>query len=104
MFALVSSASLAVRLYLMRRHEFDSQKLRRFFEEKYDIEVGLYSYGCFNRWRMPGPLRVGRYCSFARTVRYAPHNHPVTALSTIPFFLKRHLALWIITCHGPSPW
>lgn len=54
------------------------------FREKYDIDVGLYSYGCFDRWRMPGPLKVGRYCSVAKTVRSTNNNHPLDALTTSP--------------------
>jgi acetyltransferase-like isoleucine patch superfamily enzyme len=71
-------------LYLMRRSQFDSKRLRRHFEERYQIRVGLYSYGCFDRWRMPGPMEIGRYCSFASTVRSAPVNHPMSALTTHP--------------------
>lgn len=77
------------RLFLLRRRQFDNVKLREFFKSEYDIEVGLYSYGCFDRWRMPGPLRVGRYCSFANTVRSAPNNHPMEALTTHPALYER---------------
>jgi acetyltransferase-like isoleucine patch superfamily enzyme len=68
----------------MRRRQFDNLELRRYFKTRHDIEVGLYSYGCFDRWRMPGPLRIGRYCSFANTVRSAPDNHPSHGLTTHP--------------------
>jgi acetyltransferase-like isoleucine patch superfamily enzyme len=81
---LFDSAVTAARLYLMRRRQFDNLALRRYFSERHDIVVGLYSYGCFDRWRMPGPLRVGRYCSFASTVRSALQNHPVDGLTTHP--------------------
>jgi acetyltransferase-like isoleucine patch superfamily enzyme len=83
------SALLAARLYLWRRHEFDNLRQRRFFREKYNIDVGLYSYGCFDRWRMPGPIRVGRYCSIARTVRAPNLNHPTSALTTHPALYER---------------
>lgn len=76
-------------LLLLRRRELDSVMLRRFFRDHYDIDVGLYSYGCFDRWRMPGPLRIGRYCSVARTVRSAPGNHPFEALTTHPLIYEK---------------
>jgi acetyltransferase-like isoleucine patch superfamily enzyme len=73
-----------VRLYMLRRRQFDSLALRALFRERHRIDVGLYSYGCFDRWRMPGPIVVGRYCSIASTVRSAPLNHPLDALTTHP--------------------
>ncbi|ACL60703.1 CatB-related O-acetyltransferase [Methylobacterium nodulans] len=70
---------------LLRRREFESRYLRREFAARYGIEVGLYSYGCFDRWRIPPGTRIGRYCSFAKTVRLLNANHPIDALSTHPF-------------------
>jgi acetyltransferase-like isoleucine patch superfamily enzyme len=86
---LLKSVITKGRLFLLRRRQFDNVKLREFFKSEYDIEVGLYSYGCFDRWRMPGPLRIGRYCSFANTVRSAPNNHPMEALTTHPALYER---------------
>jgi virginiamycin A acetyltransferase len=71
-------------IYFMRRRQFDNIRLRKFFEDKYDISVGMYSYGCFDRWRMPGPLRIGRYCSIANTVRSSSSNHLLSAITTHP--------------------
>ena len=89
MIGLARSAILKLRVYLMKRRQFDSLPLRTLFRERYDIDVGLYSYGCFDQWRMPGPIRVGRYCSFASTVRSAPINHPLEALTTHPALYER---------------
>lgn len=89
MIGLAKSGILAARLWAMRRREFDDLKLRTFFKTTYDIDVGLYSYGCFDRWRMSGPMRVGRYCSIARTVRSARGNHPLGALTTHPILYER---------------
>jgi acetyltransferase-like isoleucine patch superfamily enzyme len=93
MFGLLRSLSAAARLYVMRRRQHESTALRREFSEKYDIEVGLYSYGCFDSWRMPGPMRVGRYCSIAGTVRSARLNHPTDALTTYPALYKKSFGL-----------
>lgn len=71
-------------LWRQRQSQFDNVRLRKWFQEKQRIEVGLYSYGCFDQWRMPGPLVIGRYCSIANTVRSAPINHPFEALTTHP--------------------
>ncbi|MBH0111348.1 CatB-related O-acetyltransferase [Novosphingobium sp. YJ-S2-02] len=49
----------------------------------------MQSYGCFDQWRMPGPIRIGRYCSIASTVRSAPINHPVDAMTTHPALYER---------------
>lgn len=72
-------------LPVLRRREVESRLLRAHFKRRYDIEVGLYSYGCFDRWRIPGGTRIGRYCSFAKTCRVIDANHPIDSLSTHPF-------------------
>ncbi len=81
---LATALTTAARLYLMRRRQFDNLKLRDYFRSNYNIDVGLYSYGCFDRWRMRGPMTVGRYCSIAATVRSALDNHPLDAITTHP--------------------
>lgn len=83
------SAYTAARLYLLRRRQFDNLTLRRQFRDRYGIDVGLYSYGCFDRWRMPGPMQVGRYCSIASTTRSTRANHPTKALTTHPIIYER---------------
>ncbi|MDP3491525.1 MAG: CatB-related O-acetyltransferase [Hyphomonadaceae bacterium] len=86
---LLKSAITRARLFFLRRRQFDNVQLRNFFSRNYDIQIGLYSYGCFDRWRMPGPIRIGRFCSFANTVRSAPNNHPMDALTTHPALYER---------------
>ena len=87
--------SLASKLHvqLMRRQQFDSLKLRAYFKTHHRVEVGLYSYGCFDQWRMPGPIKVGRYCSIANTVRSAPINHPTDALTTHPALYEKQFGV-----------
>jgi acetyltransferase-like isoleucine patch superfamily enzyme len=89
MVGLVKSLVDKVKLYLLRRKQFDSIELRDHFRTKHRIDVGLYSYGCFDQWRMPGPIRIGRYCSFANTVRSAPINHLMDAMTTHPALYER---------------
>lgn len=81
------------RLFLLLRQQHDSRKLRAYFAAQHDIVVGMYSYGCFDRWRMPGPLRIGRYCSFAKTVRVVDANHPVEAMTTHPALYERRFGV-----------
>jgi len=69
---------------LLLPNQHNSQKLRDIFRTRYSIDVGMQSYGCFDQWRMRGPMRVGRYCSIAKTVRSALDNHPTEALTTHP--------------------
>ena len=76
-------------LWRWRRNQHENQRLRTHFRDRYRIEVGLYSYGCFDRWRMPGPIRVGRYCSIASSVRSVPINHPYQAMTTHPALYER---------------
>lgn len=87
--SLAASIIEKARVRLWKRQEFTSEPLRRHFREKHRVDVGLYSYGCFDQWRMPGPIRVGRYCSIAKTVRSAPINHPLEAITTSPVLYEK---------------
>lgn len=89
MFGLMRELTERAKLALWRRRQHDSLPLRAHFRDRYRIDVGMYSYGCFDRWRMPGPIRVGRYCSIANTVRSAPINHPYDAMTTHPALYER---------------
>jgi virginiamycin A acetyltransferase len=74
---------------LVCRDEYQSLALRRYFERTYGIKIGLYTFGAFDRWRIPPNSTIGRYCSFAHTARLIDANHPMGALSTHPvFYLK----------------
>ena len=75
-------------LRLLLRDEYESLPLRRLFATRFHVEVGLYSYGCFDRWRVPPRTRIGRYCSFAKSVRVLDANHPTEALTTHPYLYE----------------
>jgi virginiamycin A acetyltransferase len=72
-------------LRVLRGREMTSMILRRYFLQTYGIRIGLYSYGCFDRWRVPPGTQIGRYCSFAKGVRIINANHPMGGLSTHPY-------------------
>lgn len=42
---------------------------------------------------MPGPLRIGRYCSFAKTARVVDANHPLEALTTHPLLYEKQFGV-----------
>lgn len=89
------------RLFRWRRQQMTSLPLRAHFAEHYGIEIGLYSYGCFDRWRMPGPLKIGRYCSFGSTVRVVDSNHPIDGITTHPLIYEA--AHGVIAVNALSP-
>src|SRR6476469_8680161 len=91
------------RLFRWRRQQMTSLPLREFFAERYGIEVGLYSYGCFDRWRMPGPLRIGRYCSFGSTVRVVDSNHPIDGITTHPLIYEAAHGVIAADALSPAP-
>lgn len=72
----------------LQRDEMESERLRRYFRERCQVDVGLYSYGCFDKVRFPPRTRLGRYCSIAKTARVIDANHPVEALTTHPFLYE----------------
>jgi len=81
------------RIWRLSRNQATSTELRRLFRDRHRIDVGLYSYGCFDQWRMTGPMTVGRYCSIARTARRVPINHPYNALTTHPALYERRFGV-----------
>lgn len=68
------------------RNEYESVKLRDYFRRTYGIEIGMYSFGAFDRWRVPPGTKIGRYCSIARNARFLDGNHPTHTLSSHPYF------------------
>lgn len=77
-----------LRIRWLLRDEYESLELRRWFAERWGVEAGLYSYGCFDPWRVPARTRIGRYCSFAKTARVLDANHPLEAISTHPYLYE----------------
>jgi UDP-3-O-[3-hydroxymyristoyl] glucosamine N-acyltransferase len=85
---MIGSLIEQLRIRLLRRNEYDSLALRQHFATRWQVEVGLYSYGCFDPWRVPRRTRIGRYCSIAKTARILDANHPIAALTTHPFLYE----------------
>ena len=77
-----------LRIRWLLRDEYESAPLRRHFAARWGVEVGMYSYGCFDPWRVPRRTRIGRYCSIAKTARILDSNHPIAALTTHPFLYE----------------
>ncbi|WP_164852734.1 CatB-related O-acetyltransferase [Novosphingobium umbonatum] len=92
-----------LKIRVWQRSQFDSQPLRKLFREKYRVDVGYYSYGCFDQWRMPGPIKIGRYCSIANSVRTVPINHPYDAISTHPMLYERKFGVVEKNIHYDDP-
>ena len=68
---------LAFRALRRWEDEFTSERLRSTARRWFDLDVGMYSYGCFDPDRFPPGTRIGRYCSFARTAASFQTDHPV---------------------------
>ena len=84
----LKSIAEKLRIRWLLRNEMESTELRAWFAERWGVEAGLYSYGCFDPWRVPRRTRIGRYCSFAKSVRILDANHPLDALTTHPFLYE----------------
>jgi acetyltransferase-like isoleucine patch superfamily enzyme len=67
--------------------ELYSKTLRKIFKDYYDIKIGLYTMGgCFTPYQIDRHTTIGRYCSFARTLRIINRNHPLEFKSTHALF------------------
>jgi virginiamycin A acetyltransferase len=68
--------------------EFFSYTARKLVRQHYQLDIGAYSYGCFDPIRFPDGAHVGRYVSIALSVRSYRRNHPTLSLSTHPLFFS----------------
>lgn len=66
--------------------EFFSYTARQLMQQHHGLDIGAYSYGCFDYNRFSGGALIGRYASIARSVRSYRRNHPAQGLSTHPMF------------------
>lgn len=78
---------------VLLRRQFTSRFLRYYFLKKYDIRVGLHSYGCFCPTRIAPGTVIGRYCSIADTVRVLNGNHGLSFLMLHPYAYNPSLGL-----------
>uniref|UniRef100_UPI004053CEA7 CatB-related O-acetyltransferase n=1 Tax=Niveibacterium sp. SC-1 TaxID=3135646 RepID=UPI004053CEA7 len=81
------------RLVREMRNEMESLWLRAYFRSEHDIDVGLYSYGCFDARRMARGMVIGRFCSFAPTCHFLNGNHGLTFLSLHPYLYNTALGI-----------
>ncbi|WP_294330719.1 Pnap_2097 family protein [uncultured Sphingomonas sp.] len=65
--------------------QYESIALRKRFQKRYGIDVGMYTIGAFDRWRIPPGTTIGRYSSIAGSARLVEANHAVDRLTTHPF-------------------
>lgn len=93
MFDILKKIYEKFQMTLLLRNQHKSERLRNIFRTRYNIDVGMQSYGCFDQWRMTGPMKVGRYCSIAKTARTALNNHPTNALTTHPILYERRFGV-----------
>lgn len=65
--------------------------LREYTKKKYNVDIGMYSYGgCFDyRFNLGGRVEIGNYCSFATDIHYFGGNHPTEYASTSPYFYNK---------------
>ena len=82
-----------LKLYREKDREFESIYLRDYFLRRHSVEVGLYSYGCFDQKRIPKNTKIGRYCSFAPTAYIFARNHGVNFMSLHPFLYNSNLGV-----------
>ncbi len=70
----------------LEKGQFYSETLRVIFEDFHEIEVGKYSYGCFEPVNIRPMTKIGRYCSIGKGVKIFNANHPIRHKSLHPFF------------------
>ena len=76
---------------VLKKNEFESTLLRKIFLNRYNVSVGMYSYGCFDIKRVASGTIIGRYCSFAPSVQFYRRSHGVDYISMHPFLYNKNL-------------
>lgn len=70
--------------------EKESKTLRNVFRRKFNIDVGMFSYGCFEpKFNIGGSVKVGRYCSIAGDVHFFGANHPIDYACSSAYFYNK---------------
>lgn len=72
--------------------EFTSESLRAYYKSNFGIEVGLFSYGCFDERRIYPKTFIGRYCSFSSSCRVVNRNHGSSYMSFTPYLYEKKIA------------
>ena len=91
--ALLSTIADRLVVRFTSQNKYESEFLRRYFLNKYEISIGMYSIGCFDRWRIPTGTKIGRYCSISASARLIDGNHPTRAISTHPYFYLKEFGV-----------
>lgn len=81
-----------IREVLLRQEgaELYSKTLRKIYTKYHDVQVGMYSYGAFHQI-LPSGTIIGRYSSIPRNLLVINASHPITHLSSFPFFFNPDL-------------
>jgi virginiamycin A acetyltransferase len=73
-------------VYKFAQHnEMESVRLRDLYKSLYNVEVGMYSYGCFKVGQFDANTYIGRYCSISSTARRMSGNHGKEYLTLHPY-------------------
>jgi len=69
-----------------------SSTVARALASKNNVYIGMYSYGfCFSKgFNLGGKVNIGNYCSIANNVRYFGANHPISNITTSPYFYNKN--------------
>lgn len=70
-----------------------SHTLREIYNNSFKMHVSMYTYGCFDpdfNYSVGGEVYIGKYCSFAKGVRYFAANHPINYVSMSPYFYNKN--------------
>lgn len=78
---------------LLRKREMTSELLRTLRLRIYDVNIGMYSYGCFDPLRIGKGAEIGRYCSFSSTCFRFNGNHGMSFLALHPYLYNKRLGL-----------
>lgn len=78
---------------VLQQNQFESLLLRKIYKHYFKVEIGLYSYGCFNSQYVPKNTKIGNFCSFGPDVKIFNANHPSEYILLHPYLYNVNLGL-----------
>lgn len=78
---------------ITNKNQLESITLRKIYKKIYNIDVGMYSYGCFNFPDIPINTKIGRYCSFGPGIKIFNANHPSEYIFLHPYMYNVALGM-----------
>ncbi|MEE2732173.1 MAG: beta-ketoacyl synthase N-terminal-like domain-containing protein [Pseudomonadota bacterium] len=75
-------------IFKLEGGELFSVTVRKLYKKFYDMDIGHYTAGCFDKGNFKPGTSIGRYSSITPTARFETADHPSTTVSSSGLFYR----------------